>query len=100
MRRDDALLTRPSVEGLFALDNRTSEQPFRRRYSYAKLRIQPQRQYDLVFLQRETGPWLIGFAEHEDQQEAERLAYEDAVKKAQVISMKQLKWYQWWKRQR
>lgn len=40
---------------------------------------------------------FVGVGEHENQVEAKRLAYEDACKKAHVISIKQLKVYRDWK---
>lgn len=40
---------------------------------------------------------FIGFGEHEDPKEAKRLAYEDACRKASVISISQLSFYRQWK---
>ncbi len=40
---------------------------------------------------------FIGIGVHEDPEEAKRLAYEDAVNKANVISIKKLSLYHWWK---
>lgn len=43
------------------------------------------------------GPGFIAWAEHEDPSEAERLAYEKALQKSRVVSIKQLAMYKQWK---
>ena len=43
---------------------------------------------------------FVGVGEHENEDEARRLAYEDAYQKAHVISMKQLSMYHRWKQQK
>lgn len=51
----------------------------------------------LCFYKIKSDMGFIGVGEHADAKEAERLAYGDAVQKARVISMKQLRTYRWWK---
>ncbi|KPV43102.1 hypothetical protein [Alicyclobacillus ferrooxydans] len=54
----------------------------------------------ICFLDIKSDFGIIGISEHEDPNEAERLAYEDAREKARVISIKKLRMYHWWKQQK
>lgn len=51
----------------------------------------------MCFMEAKHDMIFVGFGEHEDPKEAERLAYEDAYRKATVISIKSLAMYRLWK---
>ena len=54
----------------------------------------------LCFLEIKRDMVFVGCGEHEDEAEAQRLAYEDALEKAKVISIRSLAFYRSWKRQK
>jgi hypothetical protein len=52
----------------------------------------------ICFLSFEKGPEFIGTGVHEDLERAQAMAYQDAKKKSQVVSIEALKLYNNWKK--